>query len=167
MSHEKILPENQASINIRIKACVILKIPNLKLIKNLHLNNVAFTFMTYTFNAILRTLKFPRQRKVAEIHMILKPGKPAELSESYRKISLLPVLSKILKTLLLKRLCRIIICSKLIPEHYFGSTTLQLNKLIALEDAQFCTAVVLDISQTFDKVWHPGLLHKLKHFFAV
>ena len=34
----------------------------------------------------------------------------------------------------------------------------------ALEDGNFCTAVFLDISQAFDKVWHPGLLHMLKHF---
>ena len=32
----------------------------------------------------------------------------------------------------------------------------------ALENCQFCTATFLDVSQAFDKVWHPGLLHKIK-----
>jgi hypothetical protein len=35
--------------------------------------------------------------KAAEVIMILKPGKPATEVTSYRQISLLPVLSKLLK----------------------------------------------------------------------
>jgi hypothetical protein len=31
-----------------------------------------------------------------------------------------------------------------------------------LEANQYCTAAFLDISQAFDKVWHEGLLYKLK-----
>jgi len=30
---------------------------------------------------------------------------------------------------------------------------------------RYCTAAYLDISQTFDKVWHAGLLHKIKNCF--
>jgi len=36
--------------------------------------------------------------------MIQKPGKPAELAESYRPISLLSVLSKLFEKLLLSRI---------------------------------------------------------------
>jgi hypothetical protein len=32
----------------------------------------------------------------------------------------------------------------------------------AIENKSFCTAAFLDISQAFDKVWHTGLLYKLK-----
>jgi hypothetical protein len=32
----------------------------------------------------------------------------------------------------------------------------------AMENQQQCTAAFLDISQAFDKVWHPGLLFKIK-----
>ena len=32
----------------------------------------------------------------------------------------------------------------------------------ALEDQQYCTAVFLDVSQAFDKVWQPGLVLKIK-----
>ena len=106
--------------------------------------------------------------------MILKPGKQAELPKSYRPISFLPILSKIMETLLLIRLCPVITCRKLMPDHQFSfrkyhSTNEQVNREYsiaqkALEDGNFCTAVFLDISQAFDKVWHHGLLHKLKHF---
>jgi hypothetical protein len=32
----------------------------------------------------------------------------------------------------------------------------------ALEDKQYCSAAFLDISQAFDKVWHTGILYKLR-----
>jgi len=31
-----------------------------------------------------------------------------------------------------------------------------------MENQQYCTAAFLDTSQAFDKVWHPGLLFKIK-----
>jgi hypothetical protein len=31
-----------------------------------------------------------------------------------------------------------------------------------MENQQYCTAAFLDVSQAFDKVWHPGLLFKIK-----
>jgi hypothetical protein len=36
-----------------------------------------------------------------------------------------------------------------------------------LEDKRYCTLVFLDISQTFDKVWHAGLLFKIKKVFPI
>jgi len=43
----------------------------------------------------------------------------------------------------------------------------QCNRLVdtinkALEGQKYCSAVFLDVSQAFDKVWHPGLLLKIK-----
>jgi hypothetical protein len=32
----------------------------------------------------------------------------------------------------------------------------------ALENSQYCSAAFLDISQAFDKVWHKGLLYKIR-----
>jgi hypothetical protein len=59
-----------------------------------------------------------------------------------------------------------------IPHRQFGfrqahSTIQQCHRIAdtinkALEDQQYCTAVFLDVSQAFDKVWHPGLLFKIK-----
>jgi hypothetical protein len=62
--------------------------------------------------------------------------------------------------------------NRLIPSHQFGfrqrhSTIEQTHQIIqrineALENKQYCSAAFLDISQAFNKVWHTGLLYKLR-----
>jgi hypothetical protein len=76
--------------------------------------------ITQIYNAILRTEYFPCQWKVGQIIMIPKPGKNPDDITSYRPISLLPILAKILEKILLQRLTPIIEKSKLIPSHQFG-----------------------------------------------
>jgi len=61
---------------------------------------------------------------------------------------------------------------QLIPDHRFGfrpkhGTIEQAHRLVQkihedFNNTHFCTGTVIDISQAFDKVWHPGLLYKLK-----
>lgn len=129
-------------------------------------------YITILFNAILRLEYFPDEWKVAKIILIPKAGKNLELAESYRPISLLPVLSKIFERLLLTRLNPLIIRDNLIPEHQFGfrqkhATVEQVHRIVEeisndLENKRYCSAVFLDVSQAFDKVWHEGLLYKLK-----
>jgi len=104
--------------------------------------------------------------------MLLKPGKPPEKVTSYIPISLLPSLSKLFEKLLLKRLKPIIEVKQLIPEHQFGfrskhSTIEQVHRVTniinkALEEKKYCCGVFLDNAQAFDKVWHKGLLIKLR-----
>ena len=57
------------------------------------------------------------------------------------------------------------------PNHQFGSrkhsTIEQTHRLVnviskAFEEKKFCSALLIDISQAFDKVWHEGLLYKIK-----
>ena len=131
-----------------------------------------FQVITMIFNSVLRVESFPIQWKIAQIIMVPKPGKNPTDIASYRPISLLPVLSKVLEKLLLKRLIPILEEQKLIPSHQFGfrskhGTIEQVHRVvkeaaIALEEKKFCTAAFLDISQAFDKVWHQGLCYKLK-----
>ena len=62
--------------------------------------------------------------------------------------------------------------NELILEHQFGfrrthSTIEQAHRVAdtiknSLERKEYCPAVLLDISQAFNKVWHTGLLFKLK-----
>lgn len=131
-----------------------------------------YRIITYIMNAILRTGHFPPQWKTAEIILIPKPGKPHEEVTSYRPISLLPCLSKLFEKLLLQRLKPILVERQIIPDHQFGfrhehATIEQVHRIVdvireSLERKQYCSALFLDISQAFDKVWHPGLLYKLK-----
>jgi hypothetical protein len=102
----------------------------------------------------------------------LKPGEPPNELTSYRPISLLPIISKVFEKLLLKRLLSIVEINRLISNHQFGfrqrhSTIEQINRVIrkineALENEQYCFAAFLDISEAADKVWHTGLLYKLR-----
>lgn len=128
--------------------------------------------LLYILNATLRLKYVPSQWKVAEVIMVLKPGKPSHEKKSYRPISLLPVISKVFERIFLQRLQPIIEEKGLIPEHQFGfrskhSTIDQVHRITdviekALEEKKICSAVFLDVSQAFDKVWHDGLKFKLK-----
>lgn len=132
----------------------------------------AIMLITHIFNSILRTGNFPSQWKVAQVILILKPGKPAEEASSYRPISLLPMLSKLFEKLFLKRLKPQLEGLNIIPEHQFGfreqhATIEQVHRVVeqinnTFESKKYCSAAFLDITQAFDKVWHIGLLNKLK-----
>ncbi|KAL4090171.1 hypothetical protein QTP88_025070 [Uroleucon formosanum] len=141
-----------------------------KIAKNLPKKTIIL--LTYIFNATLRLTYFPLQWKSSIIILIPKPGKPPESPSSYRPISLLPFFSKVLEKLILKRINPIINNSETIPNTQFGfrnqhSTIHQINRSTdsiasALEKKQYCTAAFLDVAQAFDRVWHDGLLYKLK-----
>ena len=136
------------------------------------LPNEGFYFLTCLFNSILVTSFVPPQWKTAQMKMIIKPGKPPEETNSYRPISLLSITSKTLETLFLSRLTPFINNHEIIPDHQFGfrkghGTVEQVHRVVncinkALDEKKYCTAVFLDISQAFDKVWHDGLLFKIK-----
>ncbi|GFT23446.1 RNA-directed DNA polymerase from mobile element jockey [Trichonephila clavipes] len=114
---------------------------------------------------------FPKSWKTAVVVPILKPGKNSALAESYRPISLLPVLSKLAEKIILARLNDYLEREKiLIPEqHGFRprlSTSHQLLRVVEFikegNNNDECTAAVfLDIQKAFDRVWHTGLLFKL------
>ncbi|KAL1137772.1 hypothetical protein AAG570_009468 [Ranatra chinensis] len=137
-----------------------------------HLPRRATLFLTYLYNAILRTTYFPLLWKFAHIKMIPKPNKLHTEPSAYRPISLLPIFSKLFEKLFLKRLAPIFESQNLIPSHQFGfrpfhSTIHQCLHIVdiissALEQKQYCGAAFLDVEKAFDRVWHPGLLYKLK-----
>ena len=105
--------------------------------------------------------------------MIPKPGKPPHEPSSFWPISLLPITSKLFERLLLKIIRDEHDPSTLLPSHQFGfrerhSTIHQVRRIdneiaTSLEVKKYCNAVYVDISEAFDRIWHPGLLFKLKH----
>jgi len=127
------------------------------------------------FNSVLRTGYFPGQWKLSHIITVLKPGKPAEEVTSYRPISLLPILSKLFEKFFLTGIKPILQETRIIPDHHFDfrqkhTTTEQVHRITkvinkALESNTCCTAALLDSGQGFDKVWHEGLLYKIKTLF--
>lgn len=139
-----------------------------------HLPKKGIILLTYIFNAILRLSHFPSQWKCASIIMIPKPSKPETEISSYRPISLLSTFSKIFERIFIKRMIPLIDEKQIIPEHQFGfrhkhGTPEQCHRIVnyiteSLENKKYCSAVFLDIQQAFDRVWHTGLLFKLKSF---
>lgn len=137
------------------------------------LPEIGLDYITVLFNSILRYGHFPSQWKIAQIILIPKPGKPANEVTSYRPISLLPITSKLFEKMLLSKILPILEANKTIPNHQFGfrqqhGTTEQVHRVYniirdAFEKKRYCSAAFLDITQAFDKVWHPGLLFKLKN----
>jgi hypothetical protein len=67
--------------------------------------------------------------------------------------------------------------SGFIPNHYFGfrerrSITERTHRIVqrineALGNKQYCSEAFLGIPQAFDKVWHTGLLYKLRLFLPL
>jgi len=115
---------------------------------------------------------FPSQWKCAVITMIPKPGKPENLVQSYRPISLLPTFSKIFERIFLSRIMGVRSVQDAIPDHQFGfrhhhGTPEQVHRAVqhildAFENKQYSSAIFLDVKEAFDRVWHDGLLYKLK-----
>jgi predicted metallopeptidase len=94
-----------------------------------------YIYLTQLYNAVLRTSFYPPQWKVAEIIMILKPGKKPDNVTSYRPISLITVISKVFEKLLLLKMQPTIDELKLIPDHQFGfrqrhNTIQQVHRLV-------------------------------------
>lgn len=143
-----------------------------KVVKSLSRKSIIF--LTLLYNSILRLNHFPTQWKCAEIIMIHKHNKPENLVSSYRPISLLAIFSKIFERLLLSRLLPVLETENIIPEHQFGfrpkhGTPEQVHRIVqyitdAFEKKKYCSAAFLDIQQAFDRVWHNGLLYKIKRY---
>ncbi|GFY09381.1 RNA-directed DNA polymerase from mobile element jockey [Trichonephila clavipes] len=112
-----------------------------------------------------------KAEKHASVIPILKPGKPRGAADSYRPISLLPVLSKLAERLILSKLNDFLATNKILISQQHGfrpqlSTSHQLLRIVEYAKSGFkekkCTgAVFLDIQKAFDRVWHTGLLYKL------
>jgi hypothetical protein len=143
-----------------------------KVLKNL--SKKCILSLTHIYNSMLWLSYFPTIWKHVVVIVIPKAGKPKNLASSYRPISLLPMLGKLFEKLILLRIRPILHEHQIIPTTQFGfrpghSTIHQVHQLtdsiaIALERRQYCAGLFLDITQAFDKVWHDGLLFKLKKF---
>ena len=92
--------------------------------------------------------------------------------ENYCPLSLLPICGKIFERLIYNSLFEFLIANELISSNQSGfkpndSCINQLFSIIheiykSLDDGYEVRGVFLDISKTFDKFWHNGLIYKLK-----
>lgn len=175
---QDIIPATTQEIEEQIKSLKPNKSPGFDLITVevlKELPKAAIKKLTNIINMSLSMKYVPIYWKVAEVIMIHKPGKPLNETNSYRPISLLPLLSKLFEKILFARMKPVIDDNNLIPNHQFGfraehSTIEQIHRICdtierSFENNEVCTTVFIDVSQAFDKVWHEGLLFKIKRYF--
>ncbi|MEW8547708.1 MAG: reverse transcriptase family protein, partial [Candidatus Thiodiazotropha sp.] len=123
------------------------------------------------FNQSLRVGTLPVFYKEANVCPIPKKGDMSVVS-NYRPISLLNAEVKVFERLVFKYLYNHLHDNNLLSSFQSGfipgdSTVNQLTYLYntfcqALDSGKEVRAVFCDISKAFDRVWHAGLLHKLK-----
>lgn len=93
-----------------------------------------FLFLTFIINCCLRLSYFPDRWKTAKVIGIKKPNKPPNNPNSYRPISLVSSLSKLLERILLTRINWHLEDHEIIPDQQHGfrtqkSTVTQLRRL--------------------------------------
>ena len=123
------------------------------------------------FNTSLHTSYFPTVWKQANVVPVFKKGEKTNVS-NYRPISLLSCIGKVFEKCVFKHLQNYIMTNKLISPVQSGftpndSAVFQLIDLYdafakAIDDGKEIRVIFCDISKAFDRVWHEGLLFKLR-----
>ena len=114
---------------------------------------------------------FPNQWKTATVTAIFKKNN-RQIKENYRPISLLSCISKVFEKIVFNQLYQYCTDNDILSDSNSGfrPNDSAINRLLHITDNIYkglnehneILLVFLDISKAFDKVWHEGLLHKLK-----
>lgn len=125
------------------------------------------------FNRCMQEGVFPNKLKATRVIPIHKKGKIDEC-KNYRPISILPGFSKILETIIHRRLNNYLETNSLLSKNQYGfrkgrSTNDAITALLAyihkqMEEQKKCTAILLDLTKAFDSLPHTRLLEKLNHY---
>ncbi|XP_072398374.1 uncharacterized protein [Diabrotica undecimpunctata] len=125
----------------------------------------------YIFKFCLEKGHFPNNWKHAKIIPLLKSKKDGRRPESYRPISLLETMGKILEKIIYKRLMKHTERRGIIQEEQFGfrkgrNCELQLARIISDAKIKFnrrqrIGLAILDIEKAYDTVWKKALIFKV------
>ena len=123
------------------------------------------------YNKSFASGKVPSSWKESNVSPVHKKNSKALVS-NYRPISLLSSLAKVQERIIYKRLYDYLARNDLLTSKNSGfkerdSAMCQLISIVdkiykAIEQGQEICLVFLDISKAFDRVWHAGLVHKLR-----
>jgi len=127
--------------------------------------------LAHIFNRSFEMGYFPSSWKCAHVQPLFK-SKDRQDKTNYRPISLLPCVSKVQERIVYKRLYEYCESHNLLNERNSGfrQNDSAINRLLyitqnvykGLDEGKDICIVFLDISKAFDKVWHIGLLFKLR-----
>ena len=127
--------------------------------------------LTKLFNLSLRLTTYPSQWKKANVVPVFKKG-DASTPDNYRPVSILSCVGKLFERAVFKYMYNFLRDNNSISFKQSGfkpgdSTVYQLAHLYhiftqAIDNQKDIRVVFCDISKAFDRVWHSGLLAKLK-----
>ena len=126
------------------------------------------------FSKCLKESCFPDCWKVSSVFPVFKNVGERSRARNYRPVSLLLVVSKVFVKLVNNRIADHLEKCGLFSDFQYGfrSSRLTADFLTVVSDriargfnkCGATRAVALDMSKAFDRVWHAGLLHKLKFY---
>ena len=143
-------------------------------VHNLMLKNLPTNYLTFLLSIINDSVEksvLPEEWKKAIIVPIHKKGKEPSQPSSYRPISLLSCVSKVVEKIVCKRVNYYLEHNNLLSSNQAGfrkrlSTQEQIGRVEtqikeALANKKVCIVVFFDLTGAYDRVWHMGLLHRL------
>lgn len=127
--------------------------------------------LTHIFNLSLSSGIFPKQMQKAKISVLYKKGDKNNLG-NYRPVSILPVFSKGLETLLHRRLTGFFEKHRIISESQYGFRKNKSTQLALLEQKEYILqnfenrnmvlGIFIDFTKAFDYINHDLLIKKLE-----
>ena len=133
-----------------------------------------FYILDELFDKCLKESCFPDRRKVSSMVSVFKNVGERSAAKNYCPVSLISVVSKVFEKLVNNRIVDHLEKCGFFSDFQYGfrSSRLTADLLPVVSDrvasafnrSGTTRAVALDISKAFDRVWHAGLLHKLKSY---
>ena len=113
----------------------------------------------------------PLEWKTGAIVPILKPGKPPEKASSYRPITLLSTIGKIMERVIQRRLEYVVEVNNVLLKQQSGfrrgqgvmDILLRVENHIrqSLQEKEICLVIYMDLENAFNKIWGRGLIYKV------
>ena len=129
--------------------------------------------LSHIINCSLSHGTFPDQLKMARVIPIYKKGSPCDVC-NYRPISILPILSKIVESIINKQLLNYLEKNDILLHSQYGfrkkhSTKLALSDLVSyiaenLDKGCITFGIFIDLRKAFDTLNHSILIQKLNHY---
>ena len=125
--------------------------------------NSVFKPLQLIFRSCIENGRFPSEWKKANVVPVHKKGNKQTL-ENYRPVSLLLICGKIFEHLIYNGLFEFFTANQLISSNQSGFKPGDscINQLLSITHEIYKSTDDGDISKAFDKVWHNGLIYKLK-----